>query len=230
MREFTMDHNEAVRQKATERYLLNELAPEERDQFEEHLFDCQECALDVRAAAMFVEQSKAVLSEAPAPSPVSVPAQIPRPSPWLGWLRPAFGMPVFALLLTVVGYQNLVQVPHLQSAANQPRIGSWASVNVRTRGAAPAQVAIAPGEDFILLVNIPSDTAFSTYTLGLYNPAGKLQWSLKTLAASPDDTRSIFIPGSGLEQGTYQLAVTGVTATGQTKDFGSSPVELKIQQ
>ena len=45
-----MDHQEAVRQKATERYLLDELDPELRDQFEEHLFDCQDCALDVRAA------------------------------------------------------------------------------------------------------------------------------------------------------------------------------------
>jgi hypothetical protein len=35
-----MDHNQAVREKATERYLLNELDPGVRDQFEEHLFDC----------------------------------------------------------------------------------------------------------------------------------------------------------------------------------------------
>ena len=59
-----MDHGEALQQKATERYLLDELDPEVKDQFEEHLFDCQECALDVRAAAMFVEQSKVVLAEA----------------------------------------------------------------------------------------------------------------------------------------------------------------------
>lgn len=57
-----MDHNEAVRQKATERYLLDELDPDVRDQFEEHLFDCRDCALDVRAAAMLVEQSKVVLA------------------------------------------------------------------------------------------------------------------------------------------------------------------------
>ena len=51
-----MDHSDAVRLKATERYLLNELDPEQLDQFEEHLFDCTDCALDVRAAAMLVEQ------------------------------------------------------------------------------------------------------------------------------------------------------------------------------
>src|SRR5215467_5533997 len=63
MRGSIMDHNEAVRQNATERYLLDELDPELRDQFEEHLFDCQDCALDLRAGAMFVEQSKIILAE-----------------------------------------------------------------------------------------------------------------------------------------------------------------------
>jgi anti-sigma factor RsiW len=37
----TMKHEEAVQQLAIERYLLDELTPELREQFEEHLFDCQ---------------------------------------------------------------------------------------------------------------------------------------------------------------------------------------------
>ena len=69
-----MDHQEAVRQNATERYLLDELDPELRDQFEEHLFDCQDCALDVRAGAMFVEQTKVILGEPSAVSVTRVPA------------------------------------------------------------------------------------------------------------------------------------------------------------
>jgi len=50
-----MDHTAVVRDKMTERYLLNELDSDLRDQFEEHYFDCQECALDVSAGAQFVE-------------------------------------------------------------------------------------------------------------------------------------------------------------------------------
>ena len=61
-----MGHDEAVRTLATERYLLGELAPELRDQFEEHLFDCQTCAFDLRTAATFLEHAKVVLSR---PSP-----------------------------------------------------------------------------------------------------------------------------------------------------------------
>src|ERR1700757_1664055 len=103
-----MDHAEAVRQQATERYLLDELDPELRDQFEEHLFDCQDCALDVRSAAMFVEQGKLILAEPSAHAAVKNPVPAAAKPGWFAWLRPAFAVPVFALLLAVIGYQNFV--------------------------------------------------------------------------------------------------------------------------
>src|ERR1700758_2565140 len=87
MRGIDMDHEEAVRQNATERYLLDELDPELRDQFEEHLFDCQDCALDLRAGAMFVEQTKVILAE-PAVSVASVPVRETAKPGWFAWLRP----------------------------------------------------------------------------------------------------------------------------------------------
>ena len=43
-----MDHSEAVTKKMAESYLLEELTPEQRDAFEEHYFDCPECAKDVK--------------------------------------------------------------------------------------------------------------------------------------------------------------------------------------
>ena len=51
-----MDHTDATRLMATDQYLLNELAPEVRDEFEEHLFGCSECALDLRSGAAFVHK------------------------------------------------------------------------------------------------------------------------------------------------------------------------------
>ncbi len=56
-----MDHNEALRLHAVEKYVLGELPPSLRDEFEEHLFECQECAQDVKAAAEFVDNVRAVL-------------------------------------------------------------------------------------------------------------------------------------------------------------------------
>lgn len=224
-----MDHTEAVRQKATEKYLLDELDPELRDQFEEHMFDCQECALDLRAAAMFVEQSKVALADSPALTGVRVQTPAPKPG-WFSWFRPAFAMPVLAVLLAVISYQNLVTYPHLMRESTQPQVGSWASINVSTRGPEAKIVKIQPGEGFALQINRPPDASFSAYTLQLYNPAGKLQWTGRIPASSPDDPRSVYVPGAGLEQGTYKLDIQGVTATGQSLQTGSNPIEVQIQR
>jgi len=56
-----MDHNEALRLQAVEKYALGELPPSLRDEFEEHFFECQKCALDAKAAAEFVDNVRAVL-------------------------------------------------------------------------------------------------------------------------------------------------------------------------
>jgi hypothetical protein len=223
-----MDHDEAVRTNATERYLLEELDPDLRDQFEEHLFDCQECALDVRAAAMFVEQSKAILAEREEAAPVRV--AVPTSSGWFAWLRPALAVPVLALLLVVIGYQNFVMVPRLEQAANSPKILPWASVNVGTRGANRTVVATLPGEGFNLLVRIPPESRYVSYKLDLYSPAGRLEWSRTIPAASPEETRSIYIPGSNRTQVAYELAVQGITPAGESSDLGRYPVELQVQK
>jgi hypothetical protein len=224
-----MDHAEALQQKATERYLLDELDPEVKDQFEEHLFDCQECALDVRAAAMFVEQTKVVLAEPALTCAVRQPAATPAKAGWFAWFRPAFAVPVVALLLIVVGYQNLV-TRHLMAAAREPQIGPYASINVSTRGSAKSAATVTQGEGLNVLVTIPPDMSYSAYILELHNPAGGLEWSRKIPASSPDETRSIFIPGADLEQGTYVLTVNGVTAAGQSSSLGDYQVELQVQK
>ncbi len=225
-----MDHNEAVRQKATERYLLDELDPESRDQFEEHLFDCQECVVDLRAAAMFIDQSKIALAEGEASSPTPVRRISPAKSGWLAWLRPSFAVPVFAILLAVIAYQNFFQLPHLETAANRPEVLPYASINVSTRGVVKTEVTTAPEEGFTLLLSIPPDAAYSSYNLELHNPSGGLKWAVKIPASSPDDTRSIHIPGAGLQPGTYNLTVSGITTSGQNSTLGTYPVEVQIQK
>ncbi len=57
-----MDHNEAIQLQAAEKYVLGEFPPSLRDQFEEHYFECQECALDVKAAAGFVDNARVALA------------------------------------------------------------------------------------------------------------------------------------------------------------------------
>ena len=223
-----MDHEAVARQKITERYLLNELDSETRDQFEEHFFDCSACAFDVRAGSAFVEQSKVVLAEGAAEAPVAVP--VPAKSRRLLWLRPAFAMPALVLLLAVVGYQNLVTYPRMKQALDHPQVLPWASVNVGTFGATGPEITTAPGKGFLVFVRIPPQSGYSLYTADLYNPAGKLEWSLTIPATATQDQWPIAVPGADRQAGTYTLAVRGTTTAGASKEVGQGSFELQIQK
>ena len=225
-----MDHSEAVSLMAAEKYLLDELTAESREQFEEHFFECQECARDVRAGAAFVEHSKVVLAEpvAVASTGASVPAAARRG--WLAWLRPAFVVPVLAALVVVIGYQNLVTYPQLKQMASSPQILPWASINISTRGATTTQISPHLGEGFHLLVNIPPDGRYNSYTFDLSSPSGRLEWSRTIPAGSSDEARSIYVPGANQEQGAYTLAVRGSTATNESSDLGRYSIEVQIQK
>ena len=231
-----MDHDMVVRQKMTERYLLDELDPAARDEFEEHFFDCKECALDVRSGALFVEQTKVVLAEKPEPIAAALPptASVPAIPRWLAWFRPAVVVPVMVLLLTVVAYQNLVTYPHLQ-ALNSPQVLPWASVNVGTWGSGGPVITTRPGEGFLLFVRIPPEDGYSRYTAELYNPDGKLEWSLTIPVPSGKETSAqdqwpVQVPGANREAGSYTLAVRGITTAGESKEVGRASFELQIQK
>ena len=54
-----MTHQEAVDTLATERYLLDEMSDENRQTFEEHYFECETCADDLRVATAMLQGAKA---------------------------------------------------------------------------------------------------------------------------------------------------------------------------
>jgi hypothetical protein len=227
----TMDHELVVREKMTEKYLLSELDGELRDEFEEHFFDCQECARDIRAGSAFIEQSKIIL--AGKPETASVAASSPRPKPangsWFGWLRPAFVLPALAILLVVVGYQNAVVLPKLTDAMNRPQLLPAATVNLLTYGANTSPLVVHAGEGFLLNVIIPPGHAYPAYRVDMYNPAGKMEASVP-IPALADDTWPIRFPAINRQSGTYKVTVHGVTPDGKDVEVGSSSFELQVQR
>jgi len=227
-----MDHDVVVRMKMTERYLLGELDPDARDEFEAHFFDCPDCALDVRAGASFVEQSKVVLAEKAQPVSAQLPVTAPSAAKpgWFTWLRSAFAVPVMVLLLAVIAYQNLVTYPGMQQALNSPQVLPWASVNVGTWGSGGPVIPVRPGEGFLLFVRIPPDGGYSRYVADLYNPAGKLEWSLTIPASSAQDQWPVQVPGANRVAGSYILVVRGVTAARESKEVGRASFELQVSK
>jgi hypothetical protein len=237
-----MDHIEAVEQMATERYLLDELTPDQREAFEEHLFDCQECVLDLRAGTAFVQEAKAQLPALTADLPRRESAAATKKAEkksWFSWMapvfaRPAFAAPVFAAMLVIIGYQNLVTVPALRVAANEPHVTPWTSLHTATRGSASTTVQADPKSGVVLLVDLPTEPSYTSYSFELADPEGKTAWTLNMAAPQEntdsvnDGTQSITIPGAGLHAGAYTLTVFGVTSGGARTEIQRHVLDLHL--
>jgi hypothetical protein len=230
-----MDHSQAVDQMAAERYLLDELTPELREDFEEHFFDCEECALDVRAGAAFVAGAKTQLADLPASqpaSPWSVPARPVAKKPrWSFWWQPVFAAPVFAMLLGVIAFQNFSTIPGLRSAADEPRILPWVSIHTGTRGSAPIKVAADAKQGAVVIFDTPQNLAYTSYAFELYDPEGKKFW-IQSVPA-PDETAgtlSLFVPASRLRQGSYSLAIYGVTSKGERTKIEQRTLDIHLDE
>lgn len=219
-----MNHSEATEQMAAERYLLDELTPEAREAFEEHIFDCPECALDLRAGAVFVTEAKVQLPglEAAASARTKPAKTAEKRNFWAELWRPAFAAPAFAALLIVVLYQNLVTFPALRDASTQPHLVPLAPLHGATRGASHLSLTADRAHGVALPVDLsaePGVAPAASYALELRDPQGKTAWT-GTIAAPAQGTDgdqpfSLVIPGGMLQNGSYSLMVTSVSAQGE---------------
>jgi hypothetical protein len=185
-----MEHSEAVRIGAAERYLLGELSPEMREQYEEHFFGCVQCAEDVQAGAMFVDGATDILGLEKDYAPVRVAQKEPERSWWAAFLRPAILAPAMALLLLFAAYQNIVVIPGMSKAlleSNTPQtIQSFSLAAANSRAGGAFSVTVPLNKPFSLFVDIPTANQFAFYTCDLETESGTLIVSSKV---SPDQAK-----------------------------------------
>jgi hypothetical protein len=215
-RDDEMNHSEATQQMTAERYLLDELAPQEREAFEEHLFDCPECALDLRVGNAFVKEAKAQLPWIADQAPAVRPAET-KPSFWQTLFRPALVAPAFGLLLAVVAFQNVVTFPALRRQADQPQVMALTHLRPPTRGASHQTLTADPVRGVALQIDLSVESAQASpasYAVKFRNAAGGEILS-KTVSVADDQQLSVQIPGAGLRNGTYSLAIAGVGPHGE---------------
>jgi hypothetical protein len=214
-----MDHEEAVRLQAAAKYVLGELTHAERDSFEEHYFDCGECALDVRAAASFVDNTRNMLS--PDARELDLKTTVAAGGGRLSWFKPVVAVPAFAVLLLALGYQSLVSVPHWKNEARQaaaPRVlPMYSLIAANTRGPEGLVFHVRPGEPFGLYVDVPADAGYRTYVVKLVDPE-RHSTVLRALSYEEAQKTQVLEVNPGNHPGAYQLVVLGETgeATEQT--------------
>jgi len=154
-----MTHQQALDTMAAERYLLDEMTEIEKHAFEQHFFDCNDCADEVRLGERIrvevrtVRESEARSRESKGQASKTLERSArdsnviefnQRPV----WRRPSIVLPwvAAASIALAAGYQSLVVVPGL--IQSQPL--SPVMLREATRGALPT-VTISPGQRFVAL-------------------------------------------------------------------------------
>src|SRR5260370_7643936 len=99
-----MDHNQALQLQAAVKYVLGELSQVQRDEYEEHYFDCAECAVDIKALATFADTTREVLRQERANQ--FAKGLVPARAGWLRWRQPVVSVPAFPPLLLLIPYQT----------------------------------------------------------------------------------------------------------------------------
>lgn len=229
-----MDHDEAVRLHAAEKYLLGELPKEQHAAYEEHYFDCVACAEDLKATVAFMEGARQVVRES-IPQIVKDKKLAPAASPVEVWfnrlLKPAFAIPVFAALLLFVGYQNGVTIPNLRQASSRTASAevvksfSLMSVGSRGEGLSSLTVGVGPKEDFGLDVDMPGNSP-NGYLCEIQGEGGQVRFSLPVSAEAAKRSVHFHIPGGSLLPGKYSFVIF----TGQTPPATPDRANAAVQK
>lgn len=215
----TMDHTDATLSGAAERYILGEMAADERERYEAHFFECAECADEVRAASRFVDAAKPLLQGPASGSAAAArePVRRKEPSWWQGFIagfRPMglAAAAAAALLAIAVGYQSFVLIPGLrQQISDVDGLQAAPEVFLSVARSEPPVVQLTPGDRFAS-VRLSRTLAreFPYYRVDLQDSTGRTIQS-RTVAGRPNgDELTMMLSVHRLAAGAYTLVVAGL--------------------
>jgi hypothetical protein len=229
-----MDHNQATKIAAVERYLLEELTPEERNDFEEHYFDCQICASDLKVTAAFMDSAKTELQESPLPRPQRAVKGSNGKSYFASLWPSMLVWSALAACLMVIVYQNFVIFPRFRTQVAELRapevLPVISLVRGNSRGGEAPVLSVGSPQSVLLSLDIPSQDRFRDYTCLIYSPQGELLGRVPVSSQAAKDTVSLRVPTAGHGPGKYTLTVQGNVEQGGTPvDLGHYSFVLQAQ-
>jgi anti-sigma factor RsiW len=209
----TMDHEVSIRTQAAEKYLLGELRQSDREEFEQHFFECPECAEEVRLGFQFAESAKTVFREEP---PCNRPARAPTRQNRFAWLGFATLTPLAASLAmaTLVCYQNVIQIPALRAHVEQlqtPRELASIMLAPSSRSAVPKISVPSAARFFQLSLATGAVARAESYKCDLRSDLGKSIATISIAKLDPDSNLTLLIPTAGLSNGSYEAVLVALT-------------------
>ena len=193
-----MEHRNAIDSMAAERYIIGEMNGEERDAFEEHYFDCPECAMSVRGA---VKVAATVRLGDPHGASLA-----PRRMNW--WAAACI------VLAGGLGWQNFV-LPRIARQSDQTHVLNvqvipGQSIPAASRGAERQYkvVDVQAGEPVHLDVPFTPEDVSGPYRGQIYDKQGRPVGNAFDVPPPPENASvAIFVPAGTLPSGNCTLVI-----------------------
>jgi Putative zinc-finger len=230
-----MNHQDALQEMTVERYLLGELSGASLDRFEEHLFECSECAVDVKAGVTFIDAARTELS---GPRRVAAPA-MENASKWTSWFtNPWILTPSLAACLLVLSFQTFILQPRLKVEIARSQIPAVLNplvlANAGARGDSIPEIVAPEHGSFVISLDVPTTGNFSSYLCSLYAPDGSLLWQTTVSPEQARDALLINLPTSKTKEGLNTFLIQGLPADAGASvtlvDLARYKFRVKIQK
>jgi putative zinc finger protein len=193
-------HEEFAASFTPEKYMLGELSDAERDRFEEHYFECAECAEAIRSLSQFRAGAKLIEQEQPARED----SKNNTVSWWQGWWRrPQLGVAgalAAVAFAAVLGYQNAQLRTQLQ-----PQTVESLVLRPTTRGEAQTLPSRQVGPFVLLEADLPSASGRLTWNVRSEN--GKAVLEGAGPAPQPGSSWKLLVPAAQIPDGHHMLTV-----------------------
>lgn len=191
-----MDHDQAERTHAAERYALREMPAEEAEEFELHYFGCRACADELETLRALAVNTRAI-EAAESGKVLSFPSLSSAPSRSRWWpAATAAGW----LVAGVLGWQHYLHSP----AGSGPEAMAAYALRSVSRGE-PNRVTVAPGiPRFALYLDPVWDARPLSYQLQL---SGPVQRTVTVPAPAGGQPLYLSLDRNALPPGLYQLTV-----------------------
>lgn len=229
-----MMHPQIDAEEIIERYLRNQLEPEERAAFEEHFFSCDECFEKLEATERFVAGIRDAARRGMLAGGVegSAPEERLR-----SWWTPAFRVSAFAALILAAAsaWLYFVQLPKLrgqlsQSAAeahaaqqardaleHQLQQGMQAEANVplvmlqaiRDTQAPPTEAILPARAGHLILWMDIAPGRYQTYRLEIYGAEDKPIATIEHLKRNSYNALAATLPAEQLQPGDFRIRLSG---------------------
>ena len=230
-----MNHQEALHEMAVERYLLGELSGASLDSFEEHLFECSECAMDVKAGVTFIDAAR---TELRVPQKVAAP-RVERTRRWTSWFtNPWVLAPALAACLLILAVQIFVVQPRMKLEVAQAQapavLNPLILANAGPRGDSIPEIVAPEHGSFVVSLDIPTTGGFSSYRCSLYAPDESLLWQTTVSSEQARDALLIKMPTDKIKEGLNTFLIQGLpaggSASGTLEDLAKYRFRVKIQK